>query len=438
MKKLDKNQELYKEAKKIIPNGTMLFSKKPEIYLPGKWPTYFSKAKNAYVWDLENRKYLDMYFGVGQNTLGYANGEVDNAVIKSNKTGNMSSLNSFQEVELAKKIIELHKWSGFIRFAKSGGEANSISIRLARAITNKDKIAICGYHGWHDWYLAANIKSSKNLNDHHIKGLKTDGVPKALKDTVHPFRMNNFEDLKKIKKIKNLAAIKMEVFREKVPDIKFLKEIRNFCNKNKIILIFDECTSGFRETYGGIHLNYKIYPDFIILGKALGNGYPLTAVLGKKKYLNKSSNCFISSTFWTEKSGAVAALKVLEIMKRDKTYIEIKKIGKNIKKLWENLSEKHNLKIKISGLDSIPSFQFISKNYLAYKTYLTQEMLKKKILASNQIYISIAHKDIHIKKYKIQLDKIFETISMCEDKKISINKILDTKICESGFKRLTN
>lgn len=434
----DKNQKLYKEAVKIIPNGTMLFSKKPELYLPGKWPTYYSRARGAYVWDLENRRYLDMYFGVGQNTLGYANREVDIAVNKSNRNGNMSSLNSDQDVKLAKKLIKIHSWAGFARFAKSGGEANAVSIRYARAISGKDKIAICGYHGWHDWYLAANLKSKKKLNEHHIKELNVDGVPKALKNTVYPFKMNDFEDLKKIKKIKGLGVIKMEVYREKKPNIKFLKEIRKFCNKKKIVLIFDECTSGFRETYGAIHLDYKIYPDLLMLGKAMGNGYPITSVLGKKKFINKASNCFVSSTFWSEKSGAVAALKTIEIMERDKTYLKIKKIGKNIKKMWEQLSKKHKLKIKVFGLDSIPCFQFLYSNHLAYKTYLTQEMLKNNILATNQIYVSIAHKKNYLENYKNKLDLIFKSISNFEKKKISADNFLKSKISEVGFKRYTS
>ena len=434
----DKNQKLYNEAIKIIPNGTMLFSKKPEIYLPGKWPTYFSKAKKAFIWDLEKKKYLDMYFGVGQNTLGYANSEVDNAVIKSNRNGNMCSLNSEQDVKLAKKLIKIHPWAGFARFAKSGGEANAISIRYARAISGKDKIAICGYHGWHDWYLAANLKSKKKLNDHHIQELKVVGVPKALKNTVYPFRMNNFNDLNLIKKIKDLGVIKMEVYREKKPNKKFLKEIRKYCDKKNIVLIFDECTSGFRETFGGIHKNFKVYPDLLMLGKAMGNGYPITSVLGRKKFIKKVSNCFVSSTFWTERSGAVAALKTLDIMKRDKTYSQIKRIGKKIKKIWQELSLKHNLKIKIYGLDSIPCFQFLYKNHLAYKTFLTQEMLKNNILASTQIYVSIAHEEKYIKRYKNKLDNIFKFISEFEEKKIPINKFLESKVSEVGFKRYTN
>ena len=267
MSKKDKNQKLYEQAKKLIPGGVMLFSKRPENHLPDKWPTYYKKAKGAYVWDLNNNKYLDMYFGVGQSVLGYANPYVDSAVNKSNRLGNITSLNSFYEVKLAKKLIEIHKWAGFAKFAKTGGEASAIGTRIARSINRNEKVAICGYHGWHDWYLAANLKSKKNLNSHLLEGLESIGVPKSLKNTISTFRMNSFIDLEKIKKIKKLAAIIMEVQREKEPNLKFLKEIRKFCNEKKIILIFDECTSGFRETFGGIHKNYKIIPDIALFWK---------------------------------------------------------------------------------------------------------------------------------------------------------------------------
>ena len=437
MYKKDKNQKLYKQAKKLIPGGVMLFSKRPENHLPDKWPTYYKKAKGAYVWDLNNNKYLDMYFGVGQSVLGYANSSVDSAVNRSNRLGNITSLNSFYEVKLAKKLIQIHKWAGFVKFAKTGGEASAIGTRIARSINRNEKVAICGYHGWHDWYLAANLKSKKNLNSHLLEGLESIGVPKSLQNTISSFRMNSFNDLEKIKKIKKLAAIIMEVQREKEPNLKFLKEIRKFCNEKKIILIFDECTSGFRETYGGIHKNYKIIPDIVLFGKCLGNGYPITAILGKKKYLKKASRSFISSTFWTENSGFVAALKTIEIMKKKKTFIKIKKTGKKVKKIWEKLSHKYNLPIKIYGLDSIPSFKILSRDSLKYKTFITQEMLKHKILATNTIYISIAHKIEFLQKYEKILDIIFSKIKKCEKNQLSINDILKNKTSTSDFNRLT-
>ena len=159
----------------------MLFSKNPDLFLPKKWPAYFSKAKDCYIWDLENKKYIDMSFmGVGTNVIGYANSKIDNQVINSIKKSNMSTLNTNYEILLAEKLIEIHKWADMARFTRTGGEANSVAIRLARAFTSKDNIAACGYHGWHDWYLSSNLMNKKNLEQHLLKNLSIKGVPKKV------------------------------------------------------------------------------------------------------------------------------------------------------------------------------------------------------------------------------------------------------------------
>ena len=245
-----------------------------------------------------------------------------------------------------------------MRFARSGGEANAIAIRLARASTKKKNIAFCGYHGWHDWYLAANIKSKKNLSEHLLKGLDVAGVPNILKKTIYPFRYNDFETLKKIVEEKKVGIIKMEVIRYDMPKNNFLKKVRALADKNNIILIFDECTTGFRQTYGGIHKMYGVNPDLLVLGKALGNGYAITTVLGKNKIMGNIKNTFISSTFWTERIGPTAALKTLEIMKKEKSWIKITKIGQKIMKKWKLLAKKHDLRIKVRGIPAFCSFIF--------------------------------------------------------------------------------
>ena len=176
---MGKGQELYKKAKKLIPGGTMLLSKRPEMFLPENWPSYFSKAKGCEVWDLDNNKFIDMtIMGIGTNILGYGNDEVDKAVQKVISNGNMSTLNCPEEVQLAEKLIEINPWADMVRFARSGGEANAIAIRIARAASGKDGVAVCGYHGWHDWYLSANHNRENELADHLLPGLNPIGVPK--------------------------------------------------------------------------------------------------------------------------------------------------------------------------------------------------------------------------------------------------------------------
>ena len=324
----NKTQAKWIKAKKIIPGGNMLLSKRPEIFLPNKWPAYFKSAKDCYVTDLDNKKYIDMsLMGVGTCVLGYSNKEVENSVIKNIKSGNMSTLNCEEEYLLSKKLLSLNKWADMVKLARTGGEANAIAVRIARAACNpkKQNIAICGYHGWHDWYLSANIKNKKNLDQHLLSGLSTKGVPKSLSGTTHPFNFNNIEELTKVVEKENIGIVKMEVYRSNPPSNEFLKAIKFLRKKHKFILIFDECTSGFRETYGGIHQKFDITPDICVYGKALGNGYGITAILGIKKVMNHAQSTFISSTFWTERVGPTAALKTLEIMQRIKSWEIISK-----------------------------------------------------------------------------------------------------------------
>ncbi len=432
-----KSNRLYIKANKIIPGGVSLYSKKQENILPKLWPTYFLKTKGINVWDINNKKYEDFFFSVGQNVLGYNNKYVNRAVVKACNFGNMSSLNCTEEVLLAEKLIEMHSWANMVKYARTGGEANSIAIRIARAASGKDNVAVCGYHGWHDWYLAANIKNKNNLNTHLLKGLLIDGVPKKLKGTIFPFRYNNYEELENIVKKNKIGTIKMEVKREVEPKKGYLQKIRKLCDKHGIILIFDECTSGFRQTYGGLHKLYKVNPDIAILGKALGNGYAITAIIGKKDVMISAQNSFISSTFFSERIGPVAALETLKIMKKEKSWLSITEYGREIKKLWKQIAISNQVKISIKGIDALPLFTFNnSKNNLAYKTLIAQEMLKEKYLSTNLVYVSILHNKTKINKYIDKLDKVFKIIKKCENGE-SIKKYLKTKTCNTSFKRLT-
>ena len=189
------NQKLWKRAKNVIADGNMLLSKNPKMFIEDLWPTYYSKAKNYSIWDLTGKKFYDFsYMGVGTNILGYANKEIDNAVIKNIKNSNLSTLNCPEEVYLAEKLIEINPWASKVKFARTGGEANSIAIRLARAATGKDKIITCGYHGWHDWYLSVNLKNKDLLNKHLFPNLRLGGVPKILNNMTFSFEYNDLKE----------------------------------------------------------------------------------------------------------------------------------------------------------------------------------------------------------------------------------------------------
>jgi glutamate-1-semialdehyde 2,1-aminomutase len=434
---MGKGQELYTKAKTLIPGGTMLLSKRPEMFLPENWPSYFSKAKGCSVWDLEGKELIDMcIMGIGTNTLGYGNSHVDNAVLQNIKRGNMSTLNCPEEVYLAEKLIEMDPWAGMVRFARSGGEANSIAIRIARAASGKEKVAICGYHGWHDWYLSANHNKNDELSGHLLSGLDPNGVPKQLANTVFPFSYNNFDELLQISEQNEIGVIMMEVIRNFEPENGFLQKVRSLASKKGIVLVFDECTSGFRETFGGINKKYGVNPDIVMYGKAIGNGYALTAIVGKREVMEVAQTTFISSTFWTERIGPTAALATLKEMENLKSWEIITAKGKKMQAGWKKIAEENRLKITLSGIPALCSYTFDSNNALAYKTYITQEMLDKGFLASTNFYACTEHTDNHFEKYFNILDNVFVTLGKCENGLQDINKLLSGPICHSGFKRL--
>lgn len=429
-------QKLWKRAKQIIPGGNMLLSKRPEMFLPEYWPAYFSKAKGCKVWDLDGGEYIDMcIMGIGTNILGYGHPEVDAAVLETVAAGNMSTLNCPEEIYLAEKLIEMHPWADMVRLARTGGEANAIAIRIARAASGKDKIAICGYHGWHDWYLSANLGDDASLDGHLLPGLEPKGVPRNLQSTVFPFNYNDYEGLEVLVNTQDIGVIKMEVARNKGPENQFLQKVRKLATNHGIVLIFDECTSGFRETFGGLHKKYGVEPDMAMFGKALGNGYAITAIIGKREIMEAAQSTFISSTFWTERIGPTAAVATLKVMERIKSWETITQTGLNIRDGWQNLANKYDLNIDHWGLPSLTGFTFQSQNALAYKTLITQEMLQKGYLASNSVYVCIDHNSDVIKDYFDALDPVFALVKDCEEG-LDVMSLLKGPICHGGFKRL--
>ena len=432
-----KGQELWVKAKTLIPTGNQLLSKRIERYLPENWPSYYKKAKGCKVWDLNSNKYYDFaQMGVGSCVLGYANYYVNKSVKKAISNGSMATLNSYEEVELAEKLVSLHPWADMARFSRTGGEACSIAVRIARAASGKDKVAFCGYHGWHDWYISSNIEDSKNLNSQLLTGLKPNGVPKELKGNTLPFIYNDIDSLKNIiDNNKDIGVIIMEPQRTQKMSIKFLKEVREIATKIGAILIFDEVTSGFRINNGGIHLNTGVDPDMAVFGKALGNGFPISAIIGKKEIMEAAQTSFISSTFWTERIGFTAALKTLEIIERKKIYNNLIDYGNQVTDAWEKSAIKNNINIKVTGIPPLRYFAFVNDNPEETQTYYTQEMLKKGFLAGSSVYATNAYSNRIIRKYKESMMYVFDKINYYNSKGNLIDK-LEGPVIEKGFKRL--
>lgn len=432
---MSKGQKFWKRAKTVIPGGNMLLSKRPEMFLPEHWPTYFSKASGCSVWDLDRNHYIDVsIMGIGTNLLGYGHPKVDEAVVKCIQDGNMSTLNCPEEVVLAERLVELHPWSEMVRFARTGGEANAIAVRIARAASGKSGIAVCGYHGWHDWYLATNLVEKNGLNTHLLPGLAPNGVPEELSGSVQAFEYNDLEALNKLISNGNIGVVVMEVMRNHSPKNNFLEKVRHMCTQNGIVLIFDECTSGFRENFGGLHLKFGVEPDLAMFGKALGNGYAVTAVIGRREVMEYAQESFISSTFWTERIGSAAALATLNVMQETESWNVVSKIGERIKENWDSIASQNKIVIKQSGLPALASFNF-DRDHLARKTFFIQEMLDRNYLASNSFYASLAHNEDVLQGYFEAIDGVFAKISKF-DNQDEILSHLRGPLCHQGFQRL--
>ena len=419
-------QNLWKKAEKIIPGGNGLLSKRPKRFLSSGWPTYYKKAKGIYLWTLDNKKLIDFsIMGIGTAVLGYANSVIDKKVKSAIDNGINTTLNCIEEYELAKEILKYNKFAHQVKFAKGGGEAMSMAIRIARSNSKKYKVVFSGYHGWHDWYISANLTNKKNLNNHLLKNLKPLGVPKNLKNSIIPLKFNDHLELKKIfKNNKDAGILVIEGARNDYPSLKFVKTINELKSKKKIIIIVDEITSGWRETLGGVYKKVNLKPDIVVYGKALGNGYPISAVVGKKDIMKISNYTFISSTAWTERIGFVAGLETIKFMKKNNVSSKIINKGKKIINGWKKIAIKNGLSISINKFYSMPTFNFdYQKDNDKLHTLFTKYMLQKGYVATNYMFVTYAHKDNEITKYLKVCDLVFKKIKIDLANKKKLKKI---------------
>ena len=437
---MGKGQQLYQKAKKMIPGGTQLLSKRPEMFLPDFWPVYYEKAEGCFVWDMDGTKLTDMSFmGIGANVLGYCDPDVDAFVLDAVKKGNMNTLNCYEEVMLAERMCQIHPWADMVRYAKTGGESMAIAVRIARAATSRDIVLFSGYHGWHDWYLSANLSVSDSLSGVHLAGLEPSGVPKALAGSAYTFHFNDYEEFEALLKKYDgrIAAVVMEPIRSDYPQDNFLGKIRDVTAKKNIVLIYDEISSAMRLCLGGAHLLFDVNPDIAVFAKGISNGYPQAIILGKKEVMEAAEGSFISSTYWTERIGLVAALKTLEKYEKENVCKHLEKAGKSVQDGWKALAKNHGLNAHVGGIYPFSHFKIESDSPLALKTFFTQEMLSLGFLASTAFYASFAHKEENISEYLSACDVVFGKISAILNSGGSIESKLKGPVCHGGFKRLT-
>jgi glutamate-1-semialdehyde 2,1-aminomutase len=436
--KVTEGQALYRRAKKRIPGGTQLLSKRPEMLLPEGWPCYFSKARGVDVWDLDGNHYVDMSInGVGSCVLGAADHDVDGAVYQAVRSGVMSLLNAPEEVRLADLLCELHPWADMVRYTRSGGEALAVAVRICRAHTGRDKVAFCGYHGWHDWYLAANLAHDSALEGHLLPGLAAKGVPSGLKGTVLPFRYNRIDDLEAIiaEQGDELGTIIMEPQRSFLPETGFLEQVRTLADEHRLVLVFDEVTAAFRMNPGGLHLTLGVTPDVAVFAKAMSNGYPMGAVVGKEAVMQAAQETFISSTYWTDRIGPVAAIATIEKFRAEDVHKHLIAIGETVQAGWKKAANEAGLALEVSGMAPLAHFSFKGQEAQAARTLFTALMLDRGFLATNSLYVTYAHRQEHVKRYLDALSEVFGEVAVAWQKR-ELEERLPGPVAHDGFKRL--
>lgn len=432
-------QSLYVHARTRIPGGVQLLSKRPESFAPGQWPAYFKRAQGCEVWDLDDRRYIDMSLnGIGACLLGFAHPAVTEAVTRRIADGSMCTLNPPEEVELADRLCALHPWAEQVRFARTGGEVCAIAARIARATTGRDVIAICGYHGWQDWYLAANLGESDALKGHLLPGLSPEGVPAGLRGSTVAFMANDIPAFEAIlaEHGDRLAAVVMEPCRYHDPEPGFLESVRAGCTKVGAMLVFDEITIGWRLCFGGAHVKLGVNPDLAVFAKALGNGHPVSAVIGTQAAMEGAHKSFISSTYWTESVGPVAALAVLDVMAREDVPGHIAAIGSSMQRHWRDAAARHGVPVTVhDGYPCLAHFAFDHPQANALKTLYIQELLKRGYLAGPVIYPTLAHTEAVVEQHAEAMDEVFAKLaeSIAAD---HIQEDLEGPEAHVGFKRL--
>jgi glutamate-1-semialdehyde aminotransferase len=432
--------ELYEKAKRLIPGGTQLLSKRPEMFLPGGWPAYYQRAKGCEIWDLDDRRLIDMsIMGIGACLLGYADDDVNAAVKARIDAGSMTTLNNPEEVALAERLCEIHPWAQMARFARTGGEALAVAIRIARAYSGRSVVAFSGYHGWSDWYLAANLGDDAALDGHLLPGLEPAGVPRGLAKTARSFRYNRLDELERIvaEVDRELSVIIIESRRADPPAAGFFEGVRRIADDTGAVMIFDEVTAGWRYTLGGAHLLYGVEPDMAVFAKALSNGFPMSAVIGQADVMQATQTSFISSTYWTEGIGPTAALATIDKYRQLNLSDHLDRIGRRVLDGWRAAAEATGIRIEIADNAPLAHFAFDYGDLnLPLRTLLTQEMLDRGYLARDGVYVSLAHTETIVDDYLAAIREVFAVLVNGVDAG-DVQKRLRGDVAHSGFQRLT-
>jgi glutamate-1-semialdehyde 2,1-aminomutase len=426
-------------ARERISCGTGLLSKRAESFDPVTWPSYFSRAAGSYVWDTQGRKYLDFTGGVGAILLGHSDPEVNAAVRRRVSLGSYSTLASPDEVLLADALLGLDPWADKVRYARGGGEALGVAVRIARAATGRSGIVFCGYHGWSDWYLAANLQGTDALDGHLLPGLKPSGVPRELAGTAFPFRYNDMDAFETAFAAAGNApaAVMMEPMRSELPRDGFLEKIAARCRAAGAVFIVDEVTAGWRFGFPGGCATLGVEPDLAVYAKALSNGFPCAAIVGRGEVMDASEASFISSSYWTDGIGPAAALACIEKMERTGTQKHVWKLGGKLQQGLRDLAARHpSLSITIGSQPASPSIVFgLGRDSTAAKILMVRGMLQRGFMSSGVLYVMGTHDLALVESFLSALDETLGELSTVQSDG-RLKEVAGAGTVNAGFGRL--
>jgi glutamate-1-semialdehyde 2,1-aminomutase len=438
--RVTRSLELYDRAKELIAGRTHLFGRRAEMHAYGISPIYSDRQQGGYLWDVDGHKYIDFNMGAGAVLLGHAYPTVVRAVQDQAAQGTGLSINHPLELETAELLAELVPCAEMVRFCKGGGEANTVAVRIARAATGRDKVVFCGYHGWHDWYLAANLSSESTLSKHLLPGITPLGVPRELEGTALPFEFNNLDSLRQVLDAHSgeVACVILEAARNYLPEPGFLEGVRDLTRQLGVVLIFDEVVTGFRTARGGAQEYYNVIPDMATFAKCISNGFALGAVAGKREVMEVAVDSFISSVYWAEATGLAAGKATLKEYLNQPVCVAIQEFGKAFIAGCRRVIAESGVSATMIGLPFFPSLTFrdFAPELLdPLVTLYMQETAKRGLFGGPGHFFCLQHTQGDLAAAVDIIGAALTVIRKALDAG-DIPKYLECPVRQSGFRRL--
>jgi len=437
-----RSYEIYERAGELIPGRTQLISRRASRFASGISPVYAQSAKGSRFIDVDENEYIDWMSSVGAVILGHADDVVDRAVEEQIKRGSLSSLNSPLEIELAEELVDTIPSAEMVRYTKGGGEACAAAARIARGTTGRDKIIFCGYHGWHDWYQAANYEADPVSGEFPFAGIEPIGVPKVLAGTVIPFPYGDLDALRELldEHAGEVAAVMMEPLRSTLPEPGFLEGVKELAHAHGAILIFDEVSCGWRLSVGGVQEYVGVTPDMSVLAKAMSNGYPMGAVVGSREVMEPASRMFVSSSYWSDTIGLTAALTTVRELKRRDSAAFFLETGEKLRQALNGSIADAGLSGEYTGLHTALSLSLsLPDENLRDKvnTLFIQEMARRGVHCPMGFILNMAHTDEVIRQTAEAAAEAFDVIRSGLESD-DIDNLLICDLTQEPFRRLVS